>query len=192
MLKQWIKVISASLLISLLSMGVQAQSDDLRNLPGYFNFGQIPGVVDNPKVQIDLNPVMLGLLKGVADSKESEAAEVLAGLQGVRVFVYELTEGQQEVMNFINNAGQELESDGWMRMVYVEDKESSVRIHVKPNGGTISGLTVMVLGDDSEAVFINVIGDINPAELGKIAGNIGIGDLIDDISEAVEEVEEST
>ena len=52
-------------------------------------------------------------------------------------------------------------------------------IFMKINGDVVEGITVMAV-DDTEAAFINVIGNLNPAELEKVMDNfdveIGNGD----------------
>jgi hypothetical protein len=41
----------------------------------------------------------------------------------------------------------------------------------------MTGMTVMVI-DDSEAVFINIAGSIDPAQLGRVARMMGAGDVL--------------
>jgi hypothetical protein len=38
---------------------------------------------------------------------------------------------------------------------------------MKMDQGNMEGMTVMVV-DDEEAIFVNVIGQLNPAELGRV------------------------
>ena len=165
----------------------QAQSNNLSGDPGYFDFGQVPGIVDEPKVQIDLNPLMLGFIADAAEGEESGVKDVLKGLRGIKVYVYELTQGRDQVLGFIDAVGLELEGRNWMRMVYIDSDDTKVRIHVRPDGGSISGMTLMVLGDDNEAVFMNIVGDINPAKLGKVVSNVGIDGFVGDLGEAMKQ-----
>ena len=44
---------------------------------------------------------------------------------------------------------------------------------MKFSGETVEGITVMALAED-EAVFVNVIGDLKPDELGKVMDNFDI------------------
>jgi len=182
-----------SILILALCLGSSwavAQNNNASSSPGYFDFGRIPGVVDEPKVQIDLNPIMLGFMAGALKEKNAESASVLEGIRGIKVFVYELTQGRDQVRSFIDDIGNRLEGESWMRMIYVDSEDSKVRIHVRPgvNGASISGMTLMVLSDDDDAVFMNIVGDINPSKLGQIASSVGFKNLLDDLSDAAEEV----
>ncbi len=55
----------------------------------------------------------------------------------------------------------------------VNSQDEQVRIFMKINEDRIDGITVMAV-EENEAVFVNVIGDINPAQLGKVMENFDI------------------
>lgn len=188
MFKRQIQIILVALSCLISSVGF-AQDDDLRNDPGYYDFGRVPGITGEPKVEIDLNPLMLGMVSGASRDKSPEVADILSGLRGIKVYVYEQVDSRDQVMAYIDEVSGALEDQEWMRMIYVNSDDAKVRMHVRPNGGSIAGLTVMVAGDDNEAVFINVVGDIDPRQLGQIAGNVGFGNLIEDLGEAFSTVQ---
>jgi hypothetical protein len=151
---------------------------------GYFDFGQIPGLDAEPTVQIDLNPTMLGWVTQAAKQNDPEAAKVIESLKGVRVLVYEdIDSSVKAVSQFIEDASRKLEGDGWQRTVYVRDGTDRVRIYMKPGDPQaakpeIAGFVVMVV-DDSDAVFINVAGPVDPEQLGRLAGGFGWGGMLD-------------
>jgi hypothetical protein len=150
---------------------------------GDFLFGEIPGLDAEPTVEIDLNPVMMGLISEAAKGAEGEAAAALAGITNVRVRVYEgISDDIQDVLKFVDDTSTRLERDGWHTVVRVREGGEHVRIFMRPGtDATISGLTVMVAdsGGSDEAVFINVAGTIQPAQLGRIAGAIGMDGMFD-------------
>jgi hypothetical protein len=87
------------------------------------------------------------------------------------------------VSQFIEDASRKLEGDGWQRTVYVRDGTDRVRIYMKPGDPQaakpeIAGFVVMVV-DDSDAVFINVAGPVDPEQLGRLAGGFGWGGMLD-------------
>ena len=56
-----------------------------------------------------------------------------------------------------------------------------MNIYMLPGkGDNIDGLVVMVVSDDDEAVFVNVVGTIDPAQIGRIGHSFRI-DALDDI-----------
>lgn len=169
----------------LFSGNLMAQDDSYRNEPGYYDFGRVPGIKAEPKVEVDLNPLMLSMVAEAANEKSPQTADILSGLRGVKLYVYEdVADGREEIFKFIDDVGSQLEKADWMRLIYVNSEDAKVRIHVRPGSEGISGLTIMVMGDDGEAVFMNIVGDINPAKLGKLAGSGGLGDLLDNLGEA--------
>ena len=181
-----IRIAAAGTLGFVLASGAWAQDDNIEAMPGFFDFGSIPGVASEPKVQIDLNPVLLGFVREASKEAESDAGNALAGLKSVRVSVYEAVENQDAVMDYIGETSQQMESEGWQRVIYVEEQgEERVRMYMKSQGNRVAGLTMMVAGGgDDEAVFINIVGDIDPAQLGKLAGSLGAGGLLDGLSQA--------
>lgn len=149
---------------------------------GFFDFGRIPGLNAQPSVQIDLNPAMLGFVSEAAKTTDPEAAAVLAGIEGVRVYVYDdVGDDAAAVLRFIDDTSSKLEGDGWHRTVFIQDGDEKVRLYMKmaePGAAapsSVAGLTVMISGGTGgEAVFINVAGAIEPAQLGRLAGAFGI------------------
>lgn len=150
---------------------------------GDFPFGEIPGLDAEPTVEIDLNPTMMGFLSEAAKGVEGEAAAALSGVTNVRVRVYEgISDDIEDVLKFVDDTSTRLQDAGWSNVVRVREQGEHVRIFMQPGtDGTISGLTVMIAdsGAGDEAVFINVAGKIQPAQLGRIAAAIGMGGMFD-------------
>jgi hypothetical protein len=158
------------------------------NAQGYFSFDEIP-VLGEPNVQIDLPPALLSFVnEAVKGANNPEVANALAGVENVRVRVYEDigADNMAAVTKFVEDTSAKLERDGWHSVVRVRQDGENVRVYMKPTTnaaaapGTLDGLTVMVTDDSGdEVVFINIAGAIEPAELGKLANAAGMGDLFD-------------
>lgn len=149
---------------------------------GYFDFSQVPGLGEDPHVQIDLNPAMLGFVTAAAQATDPNAAEAIAGIEHVRVRVYEQVEDPAAVLAFIDDSSGRLERDGWQRAVYVQGDQEKVRVYLKFENNRAVGMTVMVVdGGGGEAVFINIAGEIDPAKLGQVANAMGMGGMVDGI-----------
>ncbi len=142
----------------------------------FFDFGRIPGVPDEPNVQVDLNAPLLAFVSAAVKTADVEGAEVISGLDGVRVRVYQKLNDTKAVSAFVEDASKRLERAGWLRTVYVADDDSRVRIYVRIKDNRMSGMTVMVV-DDKEAVFMNISGTIDPEQLGRLARTVGVGDV---------------
>ncbi len=149
---------------------------------GSFDFTRVPGLAAEPTVQIDLPAEMIRFMTAAVDESDPGAAKVLEGIRGVRVLVYEDLEETAPVLETIEEATRMLESEGWQRMVYINDGDDKVRLYVKLGDQQLAGMTVMVLDGGGEAVFVNVDGTINPATLGQLASSFGMGGMLDDIT----------
>jgi len=154
---------------------------------GYFEFDKIPGFAE-PNVQIDLDPAMLGWVTEATKPSNPQAADAIASIKGVRVLVYEnIEEHLDAVRTYVDETSRKLERDGWRRTVYIRDGDEHVRVYVKLGDSAtaakaqVAGMTVMVIDGDSEAVFINVAGPIDPAQLGGIASGFGFGGVLDSV-----------
>jgi Domain of unknown function (DUF4252) len=145
---------------------------------GSFDFGDIPGIEQQPKVDINLTPLMIGFLSNITREADPEAANMLSGLHGVRLRVYDGVKSPARVDSFIDDVTKKLEKDGWQRMVYVQDDKSKVRIHLQMTEQEVSGMTVMVF-DGDEAIFINIVGSVSAADLGKVLAALPpVGDVL--------------
>ncbi|MEE8338962.1 MAG: DUF4252 domain-containing protein, partial [Xanthomonadales bacterium] len=114
-----------------------------------------------------------------------EAAELFKRLHGVRVSVFENPSMNEGAVDYVKTISSKLNQQGWESVVTVNTDDEQVRIFMKFNGENVEGITVMVLQED-EAVFVNVIGDLKPDELGKVMENfdIDLGNHDEDDSDA--------
>ncbi|MEX0601036.1 MAG: DUF4252 domain-containing protein, partial [Rhodothermales bacterium] len=73
----------------------------------------------------------------------------------------------------------ELEAQGWETVVRVREEDQRVNVYMKVRDDVIAGLVVMVLEPDDEegAVFVNIVGDINPEQIGRIGRALDIDPL---------------
>lgn len=163
----------AAILAALLALPVMAQEDALKGYPGYVDFGELNSVFGEPSVQISVGESLLGLVGSLSASEDPETAELFKRLNGVRVNVFETESMAAGAVDLIRDISSKLSDRGWESVVTVNSQDEQVRIFMKINEDRIDGITVMAV-EESEAVFVNVIGDINPAQLGKVMENFDI------------------
>ena len=146
---------------------------------GYFNFSEVPGLDEEPTVQIEISPTMLNFVSEALKATNPEATGLLAGIEGVRVLVYDISDDAREVLKFIDDVSSRLERDNWERTVYIQGEDEKVRVYVQFDDTRVTGLTVMVAHlEGNEAVFINVAGEIDPARIGQVAGALGLDEAL--------------
>jgi len=168
-------------LISILALPAMAQEDALKKFPGYVDFGELNSMFGEPSVQIAVGGSLLGFVSALSAHENPEVAELFKRLHGVRVSVFKNPSMTETTLEFVKTISSKLSQQGWEPVVTVNTDDEQVRIFMKFNGDIVEGITVIALEED-EAVFVNVIGDLNPDELGKVMKNFDIemGDHGDD------------
>ena len=160
-------------LTAMLALPAMAQEDALKAFPGYVDFGDLGDIFGEPTVQISVGASLLSLVGSLSASEDPEAAEMFKRLNGVRVNVYENTEIPAAGLDLVRDVSSQLSGSGWESVVTVNSEDEQVRIFMKIDDDVVQGITVMVV-EATEAVFVNVIGDINPAELEKVMDNFDV------------------
>jgi hypothetical protein len=157
----------------LISSVISAQTGEMKGLAGYVDFGDLASVYGEPKVRINIGKQLLQFVSWAAKDVEDESAQLFNKLDAVRIEVYNLNDNAGPAIDTINNVAKKLPPDNWEPIVTVNDGEDHVRIYAKAGDNVMNGLVVMVV-DGQEAVFINIIGDIDPAQLGKVTNALDI------------------
>lgn len=142
----------------------------------YFDFGQIRGVPDEPAVQIDLNPMLLGFAGNSARGVDPQIADLLSSLEGVRLRVYKTIEDVDDVAGYVNDTSEQLTRAGWQQIVSVQE-DGNIRIFIQGDEQFVTGLTGMIL-HDSQAIFVNVVGSVSSEQVGQLVARAGAGELM--------------
>lgn len=162
-MRQWIIVA----LMALLALPVAAQDDELKTEPGYVDFGSLESVYGEPKVMVNIGAMLLAFMGQAADSHDPEVAEFMRELKGVRINIYS-TEGQvAPAMDQVAKVKSMLRAQSWEQVVQVQEDDEQVQIYMKGGAEGMQGLTVMAV-DDEEAVFLNILGNIDPSKVGTL------------------------
>ena len=155
------------LFCTLLSLPVIAQEDELKDLPGYVDFGDLSVTYGEPKITINLGGTMLGFVSMMSSAESPETSNLISKLKGIRVQIYSIDENADAAKSQFGKTKSGLKTSGWEPIVQVNEDDEQVLVYMKMDQGNMEGMTVMVV-DNEEAVFVNVIGQLNPEELGKV------------------------
>jgi len=151
----------------LMTLPVIAQEDELKDLPGYVDFGDLSVTYGEPKITINLGGTMLNFVGMMSSAESPETSELISKLKGIRVQIYNTDDNADAARSQFSKTKSNLKSSGWEPVVQINEDDEQVLVYMKMDGGNMEGMTVMVVGDD-EAVFVNIIGQLNPAELGRV------------------------
>lgn len=169
-------------LCALISLPVMAQEDELKNLAGFVDFGDLSKAYGEPSISINIGGTLLGFVSAMSEDSNPETASMMSQLKGVRVFGYPLNDDPAVARSKFVEVKSNLKSKGWEPVVQVNDEEDQVMIYMKMNGANMEGLTVMTV-DSTEVMFINIIGVLDPKKLGQMMKNFDVdidGSLNDD------------
>lgn len=170
---KFIKTMMVACITAMVSLPVLAQEDGLKDYAGYVDFGELNEMFGEPTVQISVGQSLLGLVSSLSASEDPEVAELFKRLFGVRINVFEMNGMVDGAVDLVKSVASNLSSRGWESVVTVNSLEEQVRVFMMINNNQVEGITVMALEDD-EAVFVNVIGNINPEELSRVMDNFDI------------------
>ncbi len=169
-------LIAAGLSLALATLGFAAETE-----PGYIDIGQLMPSAKGQFVEVNLSTSMLKFAARLVAREEPETAELIRGLKSIRVNVVGLDDTNRAgTVEQIESVRRKLETQGWTKMVTVREKDhgDNVDIHIKQRGEeAIDGLVITVIDRKGEAVFVNIVGNINADQLAKIADKFDIEPL---------------
>jgi hypothetical protein len=110
---------------------------------------------------------------------DPEASKLIKKLKAVRVQIYNMTDNDQPALDLIAKVSKDIQNKNWLPIVSVNEKGEKVRIFTKITDDVMDGLMVMVVNNSDsrearEAVFINIVGEIDPAQINKVTQSLNI------------------
>lgn len=158
--------------------GILLAQDEVKKLPGYVDFGSFEGLYNEDNfTEVNVEAPLLNLAAKMSKDKDPELARLLSGIKLVKVYSFGVE--KEKASGFedkIKKITQKLNADKWERIVRVKEKSETVNVYLKPASEGFSGLTVLTL-DSNEAVFVNVVGEINLEAISKLGERFDIPEL---------------
>jgi hypothetical protein len=171
----------SSLAAATLSLALTTFASAAEAQSGAIDIGQLMPAAKGQFVEINLSSAMLKFAARIAARQEPEAAELIRNLKSIRVNVVGLDDTNRDsTIEQIEGVRRKLEAQGWTKMVTVREKNGgdNVDVHVMQRGEeSIDGLVVTVLDKKGEAVFVNIVGNINADQIAQIADKFDIEPL---------------
>lgn len=146
---------------------------------GVVDFGKFKASTEGGEfVEVNVNGKLISLVARIAEQQEPEVADLLRGLELVRVNVIGLKDdNREEVKGRVEAIRSELTDQGWERVVRVQQQREDVAIYIRLRGAdTVEGIVVTVM-EPGQAVLVNVVGDIDPGKIGVIGERFNIAPL---------------
>lgn len=166
------KTLMTALLAALISLSVSAQTADMKTMPGYVDLGSLDAIYGEPRVMINLGGSLLKLM-AMASKEDPEAAQMIKGLDGIRINVYPTQGNLAPAIAQLEKVKSLLQADDWEPVVQVKESDEQVQIFMKTENDVMQGLAVMAVNDE-EAVFLNILGEIDPAKVGAVMNQLNV------------------
>jgi hypothetical protein len=173
------KTIILATVLLVLASSAAGWAQKLTDQPGYVPLGQLDLFPrDKLSVEINIEGALLSLIAAGAKESEPEFSSLIAGLKGITVQAIPL-KGVDESMvrTKIGRTVHWLEDRGWKSTMKVRDQGEETYIYLKEIDGKIAGLTLLTLSPGDEAVVINIVGRIDPAQIGRLSQSLNLPHL---------------
>lgn len=169
--------LAVTLVVGSLSFTSQAETTS----SGAVDFGKF-SEADNAStyVEVNIGQTLISLAAKLVEKQQPEAAKLLRSVHGVRVNVVGLTDKNRKDTELrVQGIRNQLNKDGWLRIVTVQEKAQDVGVFIKARGDeALEGVVVTAIdGKKKEAVFINVVGDIKPEQIAEVGEALHIDQL---------------
>ena len=158
-------------------------SPSLEKQPGYIDFSSLDlfgGPEPETTIEIYLKDPLLELVAAATRFEDADLADMLESLYLIRVQAYQKAEGRDLDTSYdyesIAERLKALTLPDWERVVQVRERDQRVQFYVRTEDETIVGLLVLV-GAPDEFVFINIVGPLDLAQVGRIGHRFNIEPL---------------
>ena len=160
-----------------------AQKNDYTKYKGFVDFGNLEKFENSEEVvEVVIEEHLLRMVSKMAGKNEPELSKVLDGIKLIKVHTFGVSvENYPELAAIVKDVDKKLMKDGWDRIVKTRSKEEVVSVFILTSGEEkIDGLVVTTVEKGREAVFVNIVGDIDLETIGELSDKFdipSIGDL---------------
>jgi hypothetical protein len=150
-------------------------SDD----PGWVDLGALGLGSGEATLEIFLEGPLIRMVAEAVRGEDARFADLLGKLRAVKVQVFSL-EGADDAATVqrSDDTVRRLEGRGWKPVFRVREGGERVFLYLKENaGGTIDGVFVMAAQPGDSVTLVNIVGDFDPVELGRLGASLNIDPL---------------
>ncbi len=176
------KILVLLIFVFLIAHSAMAADDSVQDHPGYVDFSILQFLSGQAaKVEVNLKSPLLAMMAQLISTEDTETAALVSQLQRVTVQVFPTKEHDlNQIADAMALTADELDNKGWERVVRVRDNSDHVDIYFKlsDDATLIHGITIMAAAPQ-ETVFVNIVGDINAADIAALSQRFNIEHLQD-------------
>ncbi len=161
---------------------LNAQKKDYSKEPGYFDYGDLSSFEsEDSGTEVYLEEHLLKMVAKMTSKEDQNLSSLIGDLKLVRVNRFEIeAKNDAKIKNKILGLEKELISKNWDKIVRHKSKGESADIYIKTLGDNrVCGLVVMSYTNNKEAVFVNIMGNIDMDKIGQLSEKFDIPGLGD-------------
>ena len=173
-----LKLLAVLFVLTLITVG--AQTGDVKKEPGYVDFGDLTQFETSTGVtEVILDEDLLSTLAQISSEEDPNVMAILNGIKLVKANVFEVDDKNKEpIIAKISKIDNDLMKKDWKRIVKTRSEEELANVYIKQNSNKqIIGLAVTTMEKDGEAAFVNIVGTIDLATIGKLGKEFNIPHL---------------
>ena len=171
---KFLRPVLALVAVAMLSVTAFAQNPKLR-LDSLVRLGAKASKTVEVTVDRELMAMAVKFLSGETDADTKKVRELVAGIQEIFVRGFEFENEGEYNQADVDEIRSQLSGPGWSRITGVRSKKGgeNAEIYVMHGGGKVLGLTILAT-DPKEVTIVNIIGEIDPARLSELEGELGV------------------
>lgn len=166
------------------SAGYLLAASGIESKPGYAKLSTPSWFFTDNKIALNLGPIGLKPARWVAkriihatdedlQSAELELLSLLDDIHGLQLRIYNVKDDRSVFEQAIDESVSELKKANWQTLIKVREDDKHIVV-MKPgndDGDIISGLSVLLSTPDN-AVFINLVGQLNLEKIALVAAKL--------------------
>lgn len=156
------------------------EGESYKKHPGYVDFGNLDDFKEAEEtVEVFIRGPLLKFVSKATANEDPSLSKLLDDLLLIKVDVFSIEKTQtKDVKSIIKKVSKKLASKKWEKMVRVKEPNEHVEVFTLfDNDYQLNGLVVMAVEEGDEAVFVNIVGKIDPEQLGKLSSKFNIPKL---------------
>jgi hypothetical protein len=166
--------------LTLFSNVIADDDEKIKKHPGYVDFDKIEIPKDaEESVEVYVRGPLLKLVAAVTEKEDPALAKMLEKMLLIRVNTFSIDDKiSKDLKSKVEDINKQLEKQKWEKIVKVKDKGERVNVYMKfDKNDQMAGLVVMAIEDNDEAVFVNIVGELDWSQISKLGHKFDIDEL---------------
>ncbi|NND83505.1 MAG: DUF4252 domain-containing protein [Gammaproteobacteria bacterium] len=175
-------------LVALGAAGYLLAGSGIKSEPGYVKLSLPAASVSNTTLALDIGPKGVQPLRWLITSAvtasnetlelpEQLALALLEDIQGVQIRIYEVDKNAAIIEQAIDDSVATLQRDNWQTILKVRETDQRIVLMQSETDGVVQGLSLFARNDEN-AVFVNLMGAIDPQSIATIANGLTTKNLV--------------